>query len=154
MPKRAIRVSSLPFNCVCCGHTFIRNSSRHKYCVNCKNEVHKFESRRDYYRRKEKIMSQRKLRQIKKPWTKFYNYAWKRCNLKNSDNYYRYGGRGIKFLLTMNDIAYLWFRDKAYKMKQPSLDRIDSDGNYEFKNCQFLELRDNIRKQTWESLLK
>jgi hypothetical protein len=37
----------------------------------------------------------------------------------------------------------LWFRDKAYLMRHPSIDRIDSNGNYELNNCQFIEMKRN-----------
>ena len=51
----------------------------------------------------------------------------------------------VKNFLTLNDLEYLWFRDKAYLMKQPSIDRIDSSKNYTLKNCRYIELKENIR---------
>jgi len=48
--------------------------------------------------------------------------------------------------MTTKDFKFLWFRDKAYSMDKPSIDRKRSNKNYEINNCQFLELDDNIRK--------
>lgn len=71
----------------------------------------------------------------KKPWVKTLKgilSGLKKRNLKNS--------------LTPEDLKYLWFRDKGYLMKRPSIDRIDNNGDYIFKNCRYLELSENIRK--------
>jgi len=48
-------------------------------------------------------------------------------------------------LLTMDEVNQLWFRDGADKMKRPSIDRKDNDGNYTFKNCRFIELSRNSK---------
>lgn len=58
-----------------------------------------------------------------------------------------YGGRGIKCLLTKDEIISLWIRDKAHLLKHPSIDRKDNDGNYEYGNCQFIEFGENTRKR-------
>ena len=67
-----------------------------------------------------------------------------RCSNPKSISYSRYGGKGIKALLTREEIKSLWIRDKAHLLKRPSIDRIDSNGNYEYSNCRFIELRENI----------
>jgi hypothetical protein len=71
----------------------------------------------------------------------------KRCDNPKNSHYHRYGGRGIKNLLSYDDVLSLWKRDKASTMKQPSIDRIDVNGNYELSNCQFIEMRENTRKE-------
>lgn len=87
----------------------------------------------------------------KYPWVKNLNGLRMRCNNKNNPKYDRYGGHGIKALITREEIKRLWFRDKAYELKRPSLDRIDNDGNYEYKNCRFVELGFNaIRNNSKE----
>ena len=82
----------------------------------------------------------------KQEWYKHYQKAKTRCNNKNHINYKNYGGRGIKCLLTKEDIKYLWFRDKAYLLKRPSIDRKNNNGNYTLKNCRFIELSKNISR--------
>ena len=77
------------------------------------------------------------------PWRKHFYAARRRCENKKDSHYYCYGDRGIKFLLTKEELKKLWFRDKAYEMKKPSIDRIDNDGHYEYSNCRFIEMSEN-----------
>lgn len=80
------------------------------------------------------------------PWARHHAAAKTRCTNPKSPKYSRYGGRGIKLNLTMNEAKILWLRDKADKMKFPSIDRKDNDGNYDFGNCQFLEMSAHSKK--------
>lgn len=73
-----------------------------------------------------------------------------RCTNPNSNAFEYYGGRGIECLVTSRELMELYFRDKAHKMRRPSIDRIDSDGHYEPKNLRFVELRVNVRKAVRE----
>jgi hypothetical protein len=80
---------------------------------------------------------------------RFYSLLYsikQRCENKKCLGFYWYGRRGIKNELSMGDIHYLWKRDKACKLKKPSIDRIDNDGNYTIANCQFIELSENVSK--------
>lgn len=81
-----------------------------------------------------------------KPWMKHLIYARQRCYNINNTHYRYYGAKGIKCLLTKEDIEFLWFRDKAYLLKQPSIDRKNLKNNYELKNCQFIEKLENSTK--------
>lgn len=83
---------------------------------------------------------------IKNPWLVSYTTAEQRCNNKNHHAYKYYGGRGIKFLLTKEEIKYLYERDFACLMKWPTIDRINNDGNYELSNCRFIEMGENSRR--------
>ena len=80
------------------------------------------------------------------PWKRVFNNIKQRCNNLNEPAYKDYGGRGIKCLITEKEIKKLWFRDKAWKLKQPSIDKIDNNGNYTFKNCRFIEKSLNSSK--------
>lgn len=117
-----------------------------------------------YYRNREKILEKMKnnkeyrnrqrarvkLERKNKPWLQHLWSANTRCNNKNNKQYKNYGGRGIKCFLNREDIKKLWFRDKAYLMKKPSIDRIDNNWHYTFDNCRFIELTDNIKKMNKE----
>lgn len=81
------------------------------------------------------------------PWTDSFYAAKARCNNRKNPNYPRYGGAGIEFRLTMEQMRMLWHRDNAASMKRPSIDRIMSGGHYEVSNCRFLELSDNCSKR-------
>lgn len=72
----------------------------------------------------------------------------RRCNNPKDKAYGRYGARGIKNFLSLEDLIYLWKRDKADTLKQPSIDRIDSKGNYTLENCRFIEMTENCSVYT------
>lgn len=93
------------------------------------------------FRRENKKLFQRKyqLKKQKYPWKRFHCNLKQRCTNPHNNRYYCYGGRGIKCLITIEEVKYLWFRDKAYEMKRPSIDRINNDGNYELSNCRFID---------------
>jgi hypothetical protein len=88
------------------------------------------------------------------PWRKVFKNIKIRCTRKNFKSYKNYGGRGIKCLITEEELRKLWFRDKAYLMKQPSIDRKENDGNYTYKNCRFIELGENSRKNKLKFILQ
>lgn len=116
-------------------------------CRKCKKDKPKTEYR--YGHRACKDCDKKKKREdakkIKKkePWRRSYLSARIRCNSSKCLMYKRYGGRGIKFLMTRDDFKKLWFRDKAYKMGRPTIHRINNDGNYEVSNCKYVELSEN-----------
>lgn len=96
---------------------------------------------------KEHLFAYRKRHLKEVPWYTYLFHARERCNNPNKDGYKYYGGKGIKCFLTGEEVKTLWFRDKAWLLKQPSIDRIKSSGHYEFSNCRFIELIDNISRK-------
>lgn len=80
------------------------------------------------------------------PWENHFYMAKQRCENKKNHKYPRYGGRGIKFKLTITQIKSVWFRDNASELRRPSIDRIDNNGNYELSNIRFIEFTKNTLK--------
>jgi len=74
------------------------------------------------------------------PWARHYKSMSGRCSRQKC-----YGKLGIKNFLTTELVKQLWFRDKAYLLKRPSIDRKNPKGDYIFENCRFIELSDNAR---------
>lgn len=64
-----------------------------------------------------------------------------RCNDKNSSNYHLYGGKGIKICEEWNifENFYEWAMANGYEEKL-SIDRINSNGNYEPANCRWADI--------------
>jgi len=69
-----------------------------------------------------------------------------RCESKKSRSYHNYGGKGIKLKMTKKELKRIWIRDRACRMKCPSIDRINPDENYVFENCRFIEMSENVRR--------
>lgn len=84
----------------------------------------------------------------RKPWVRFVEFARRRCN-DLGDNYKTYGAKGIKCHLTAADLELIWHRDNAVALKRPSLDRIDSNKDYEIGNVRFIEFNLNAR-MAWD----
>lgn len=100
---------------------------------------------------KEKTLQSNKRLRLKWPWYDNWQNAKQRCSNPKVLRYSRYGGRGIKCLLSKADMIYLWTRDRADLLISPSLDRIDNDGNYTLENCRFIEKVDNAKKRVFDS---
>lgn len=77
-----------------------------------------------------------------------------RCTNPNNNRYKNYGARGIKCLITKEEIKRLWFRDKAWLLKQPSIDRKKNDKDYTLNNCRFIELGENSAKDKRKPILQ
>jgi len=72
--------------------------------------------------------------------------AKSRCSNPNVKAYYRYGGKGIKVCIRWQ--SFEAFLEDMGSEWQPglTLDRIDPDGDYEPRNCQWLTRGENASK--------
>ena len=96
---------------------------------------------------KDKLNQYKKDRHKKYPWIKTLERIKQRCNNPKNPRYKNYGGRGIRCMITLEELEFLYNRDNAWEMKKPSIDRIENDGYYELSNCQYIELVDNVKKE-------
>lgn len=122
-----------------------------KVCYICKetkplDNFYKYKSgiNKGYYRSYCKPCDIEKKREYQKrcPWQKVHTFILNRCTHKDN-KYYR---KGIKCLITSDELKELWFRDKAYEMDKPSIDRLDTSKHYTFDNCRFIEWIENCRQ--------
>lgn len=75
------------------------------------------------------------------PWQQAYGAVRSRvCGYSERD---RRSYFGIKALVSCKEMRELFFRDKAYNMRSPSVDRIDPDGHYVKDNIRWIELSNN-----------
>ncbi len=103
---------------------------------------------------KQKINTKIGIYRLKYPWKVILSSIKQRCNNPNNEYYKNYGLRGIQCLITSEELKFLWYRDKASLLNQPSIDRIDNDGHYELPNCQFIEMIDNNKKHGWKKVVQ
>jgi hypothetical protein len=99
-------------------------------------------NKRTYYKQnKEDICFKAKIYRKNNPWAKKWATIDSRCNGNTgSESIKYYLEKGIKNLLTFNNLKYLWFRDKAYNMRKPSIHRKNRNKDYTMQNCEFKEL--------------
>lgn len=77
-----------------------------------------------------------------------------RCNNPNVEQYYNYGGRGIKVCEEWNTYTKFkeWALNNGYEDKL-TIDRIDVDGNYTPENCRWVTTKENSRNRRDNHLL-
>ena len=80
-----------------------------------------------------------------KRFKKVWQNINQRCNYLSDKKFQYYGGKGVQNQLNIDELEFLWFRDRAGKMVQPSIDRKDSCSHYSLKNCRFIEMDLNRR---------
>lgn len=114
------------------------NSQRRKYYKKNRNRIlEDLRNKGDEYKNQKRECSENFRKNM--PWSVTLSEIKRR--IKRDPSY-----KNIKYSITKEELKTLWFRDSAFKMKQPSIDRIDTYGNYDFGNCRYLELNENIRR--------
>lgn len=116
-----------------------KSNKRTSYCKKCDNK----NSLKYAKNNRAKINKHRNKKMKKTPWVSIYVSI----NRRVKDPKRCYCKRGIKNYLTQEQIKELWFRDKAWLLKKASIDRIDTYGDYEFGNCRFIELAENLARK-------
>lgn len=116
------------WRCICdCGKLSIlrkENLYRDKSCPNCSRTKHGFTKNKS-----------KGLGTAYKSWCAMKQ----RCLNSNSHNYYLYGGRGIKIHQLWVDSFVEFYKYIGDRPKGTSLDRIDSNGNYEPGNVRWAD---------------
>lgn len=80
------------------------------------------------------------------PWAQKLIGIRTRCTNQKQYSWEWYGGKGIRCLLTNEEVKTLWLRDRAHDLKHPAIDRINPNDHYTFKNCRFIEASENSRR--------
>ena len=80
------------------------------------------------------------------PWTRAIQNMRQRCRISNANKASYYCGAGIKCSITGPELRDLFFKSKAWKLKIPSVDRINPEESYTKENVRWIEFEEN-RKQ-------
>lgn len=128
--------------CLNCNIEFIitnTGQNSQKFCRNCRPLIAMMQ--REVYNQchKERRAETARIRYKIDHWRETLHFIKQRCNNSKHPTYKFYGAKGIKNFLTLDDLKFLWFRDGADKMVQPSIHRKDNKENYTIENCEFLE---------------
>jgi len=81
---------------------------------------------------------------IEHPWFKTWRGVCKRVRFNYFQSFMYFNIR-IKNKLTQEKIKFLWFRDKAFLMKKPTIHRKNNKGHYSVRNCKYMEFTEHSR---------
>jgi hypothetical protein len=118
-----------------------KNKCYKRICIQSKKRYRELNSED-----KRKLMDITRERQKKIPWIRTYRSINSRVRCNKF-----YVKKGIKSNIRPVQLKYLWFRDKAYLMKKPSIDRKNRNGNYTVRNCRYIELSENLKRRIFST---
>jgi hypothetical protein len=75
-----------------------------------------------------------------------------RCNNPKNKDWSRYGGRGVSVCNRWHTFEN-FFSDMGYRPAGLSIDRIDTNGNYEPDNCRWVDMKTQNRNRRSQKLL-
>lgn len=143
---------------------FIEKNKVYATCKSCRKNMARYRKkyRHQLKLRQRKYYAKTRFERQNKAKVKRQTYPWKitlagikqRCYNPKASSYKNYGGRGIKCNITAEELKQLWYRDKAYEMDRPSIDRIDNDGHYDYGNCRYIELSENGSRRHSQSVIQ
>ena len=86
---------------------------------------------------------------------KIWTAMRERCNRQNHSHFDNYGGRGIKVCPEWDDYIVFreWAKSHGYS-NDLTLDRIDSNGNYEPDNCRWVTMKAQNRNRRNNKILE
>lgn len=90
---------------------------------------------------------QREGQRRRTPTYRSWESMWRRCTKPSSPDYKDYGARGITIDPRWRDFA-VFLADLGERPVGMTLDRIDSDGNYEPGNCRWATLTQQLRNRS------
>jgi hypothetical protein len=99
--------------------------------------------------RYEGVLNIDKMGEIEKKAYKSWKDQGQRCDNPNDKGYKYWGQKGIRRIYGPREFIawYLVEYSKRTEWKRCHVDRISSDGNYEFGNIQLLEMSENTKKR-------
>jgi hypothetical protein len=132
---------------------YLKNKKKQlKYQVKWRAKNKKYARKRDLeYQRKWRNTNRKHVNEVqkecrksyllKKPYAKTLQSICSRTTNK-SHHYYK---KGINNYLTLENMAFLWRRDRAYNMSCPEIHRKNNDGDYTVRNCMFVEKSEHVK---------
>jgi hypothetical protein len=101
---------------------------------------------------KEQIKRKQSETHKKEPWLRILSSIKQRCENKNCKDYLDYGARGIKCLISKDELKEICVRDNYWNLKQPTINRKDNDGDYCLDNCEIIENAKNTAERNKRKL--
>ena len=99
---------------------------------------------------REEENARRRKRRAECPWVRTYEGIYTRIRQGKQGRKRCLAYANVKMLMNPAQLKELWLRDKGSELKNPSIDRIDPDGDYSFENCRYIELSENrLRNRRW-----